>query len=441
MKLKVTPAAAPLSGDYDPPGDKSISHRLAILGGLAVGETRIVGYLDSADTRATLAAMVALGAEVTENSEGILIRGGRLRAPREPLDLGNSGTGMRLLCGALAGRPELAGESIVLIGDESLSGRPMERITRPLAAMGAQVQTTDGHAPLNVEPGPLKAIRYQLPVASAQVKSAVLLAGLVADGDTVVIEPGPSRDHTERLLPAFGVTLHDGEPGIGIRGGQRLHGGSFRVPGDLSSAAFILAAAILVPDSEVRLDNVGLNPTRDGVIRILRAMGARLDVEAGDDVGAEPVGRMVALGSPLGGIDIPIDWVGLAIDEFPIVMAMAAAASGTTRIQGAAELRVKESDRLSVMCRQLTNLGVSLEETPDGAVIEGGRIRGGEVDSAGDHRIAMSLAILGLIAEAPVIIDNAEWIRTSYPGFVDDLRVLGAAMEWVGERQGLGLRG
>ncbi len=431
MRLKVTSVCKPLSGRYIPPGDKSISHRLAIFGAMASGETRVTGFLNSADTRATLMAMAALGAEVTETGDEIRIQGRRLKAPESALDLGNSGTGMRLLCGALAGHPDLYGQCLVLVGDESLSKRPMARITTPLTAMGAQIESLDGHAPLTIRPVALKGCRYHMPVASAQVKSALLLAGLVAEGDTVLVEPGPSRDHTERLLPAFGVNLHDGQPGIGIRGGQRLAGGRFHVPGDLSSATFALAAGLLVPGSEVLLENVGLNPTRDGVIRILKGMGGSLDLLPGDHPGIEPVGDIRVRGSELSGIDVPIDWVPLAIDEFPMVMALAAAASGTTRIRGAGELRVKESDRLAVMCRQLARLGVDLEETADGAVIHGGAVKGGEVDSAGDHRVAMSLAVLGLVAEGPIVIDNAEWIRTSYPDFVDHMVALGAQMEWL----------
>ncbi len=432
MKLSASPAAGPLRGDYQPPGDKSISHRLAILGGLANGETQIRGFLDAADTRATLAAMAAMGAEVSENDGLIGIRGGRLRAPSTPLDLGNSGTGMRLLCGALCGHPDLHGASLQLVGDASLSARPMGRITRPLGEMGAMVHASDGHAPLNLKPCGLKAIRYVMPVASAQVKTAVLLAGLFAEGDTVVVEPGPSRDHSERLLPAFGVSLFDCEPGIGLRGGQKLRAASCHVPGDLSSAAFVVGAGLLAAGTEgLNLANVGLNPTRDGVLRILRAMGGNIELEAGDAVGAEPVGRLLVRQSSLTGIDIPAEWVPLAIDEFPLIMALAAVAEGTTRIQGAAELRVKESDRLAVMSEQLRRLGVKVEETPDGAIIEGGEVKGGQVDSAGDHRIAMSLAVLALVAREPVEIDNAEWIRTSYPGFADDLRALGAQLEWI----------
>jgi 3-phosphoshikimate 1-carboxyvinyltransferase len=431
VKLRVEPAGGPLKGRYVPPGDKSISHRLAILGGLALGRSRITGFLESADTRATLNAMGALGAGIEQHGDEIVISPQRLKAPQQPLDLGNSGTGMRLLCGALAGREELFGSTLQLIGDHSLSSRPMARIIKPLSSMGARIGSEQGHAPLKIMPGPIKGIRYRLPVASAQVKSSILLAGLAAEGNTVVIEPGPSRDHTERLLPAFGVQLHDGQPGIGISGGQALMGGDFHVPGDLSAAAFVVAAGLLVPGSDIRIDNVGLNPTRDGVIRILQAMGGQLDIALDEDLGSEPVGHLNVRDSELAGIDVPMEWVPLSIDEFPVIMALAAVASHQTRIRGAAELRVKESDRLAVMCAQLSRLGVCLEESADGALIRGGRILGGQVDSGGDHRIAMSLAVLGLVAEAPVIIDNAEWIRTSYPGFVDDMRALGAQMEWV----------
>lgn len=430
MRLRVEPARQPLQGDYCPPGDKSVSHRLAILGGLAEGETRVTGYLDSEDTWATLAAMEALGAEVGREGGVIVIRGGRLSAPSAPLDLGNSGTGMRLLCGALAGRPELIGQQLVLIGDASLSRRPMARITDPLTAMGARIEAVNDHAPLTMSPARLRGVRHQTSVASAQVKSALLLAGLCAEGETVVVEPETSRDHTERLLPAFGVDLTDAGPGIGLRGGQRLQGGSFHVPGDLSSAAFLIAAALLVDGSEVKLDNVGLNPTRDGFLRIVERMGADLVVDPADSVGTEPVGSIRVLARGLSGIEVPAEWVSLSIDEFPVVMALAAASEGVTRIHAAAELRVKESDRIAVMCRQLSELGVDLEERPDGAVIRGGPINGGRVDCHGDHRIAMSLAVLGLVARDAVEIDNADWIRTSYPAFTDDLASLGAELSW-----------
>ena len=428
--LRVEPARTGLRGRCLPPGDKSISHRLAILGGLAEGETRIRGYLDAEDTRATLAAMAALGAEVVETDDEIRIRGGQLCLPSGELDLGNSGTGIRLLCGALAGRRDLQGGSLTLIGDESLSKRPMARIIEPLSRMGARIESRQGRAPLTVLPSALTGIHFDMPVASAQVKSAVLLAGLSAEGETVVIEPGPSRDHTERLLPAFGVNLHELDSGVGLHGGQRLVGTACRVPGDLSSATFAMAAALLVPDSEVIFDNLGLNPSRDGILRIFDAMGGQVVIEHEELLGNEPVARVRLSTASLRGVDIPPAWVPLAIDEFPMVMAMSAAIPGETRIQGAAELRVKESDRLAVMCQQLRGLGVDLDETEDGAVIRGGRVLGGRVDSHGDHRIAMSLAVLALVAEGPIDIDNAQWIRTSYPGFVDDMKALGASIDW-----------
>ncbi|MGY6631858.1 MAG: 3-phosphoshikimate 1-carboxyvinyltransferase [Wenzhouxiangella sp.] len=428
-KLIVTPIRHGLKGRCLPPGDKSISHRLAILGGLAKGETRIRGFLDAEDTRATLAAMAALGAEVSESAGEIRIRGGQLHAPGSPLDLGNSGTGMRLLCGALAGRPELIGQRLTLVGDQSLSSRPMGRVTEPLALMGARIQS-QGRAPLEIEPAALSGIAYTLPVASAQIKSALLLAGLVAEGTTTVVEPGPSRDHSERLLPAFGAVV-DQRPGrVAIEGGQPLRGIECRVPGDLSSATFAMAAALLVPDSEVVFDNLGINPTRDGILRIFQAMGGQLAIERQDTLGTEPVASLRLSSASLRGIDVPPEWVPLAIDEFPMLMAMAAAVEGTTRIRGAQELRVKESDRLAVMSEQLRQLGVRVQETPDGAVIEGGRVGGGRVDSHGDHRIAMSLAVLGLVADGPIEIANAQWIRTSYPAFVDDMNALGAGLEW-----------
>ncbi|NBB93112.1 MAG: 3-phosphoshikimate 1-carboxyvinyltransferase [Gammaproteobacteria bacterium] len=430
MRLIVRPAERALRGRYRPPGDKSVSHRAAILGGLAAGETEIRGFLDSADTRATLDAMRQLGADVEESGGVIRLRGGSLRAPRGALDLGNSGTGIRLLTGALAGHPALRGERIELVGDESLSRRPMARIIEPLVAMGARIDSRAGCAPLLVEPAALSGRRHALNIASAQVKSAVLLAGLFAEGETVVVEPGVSRDHTERMLPAFGATLHDGAPGVAVRGGQALSGARIEVPGDLSSAAFALAAGALVDGSGIELDGVGLNPTRSGFVDILRTMGATIGIEGDQTDGGEPLGRLSVTGGALTGIDIAPEQVPPAIDEFPLIMALAAAAGGATRIRGASELRVKESDRIAVMCRELARLGVEVVELDDGAIVTGGPVHGGEVDSHGDHRVAMSLAVLALVAKAPVAIDNAEWIRTSYPGFVDDMTALGAQMDW-----------
>ncbi|MFU8876560.1 MAG: 3-phosphoshikimate 1-carboxyvinyltransferase [Wenzhouxiangellaceae bacterium] len=435
--LEVTPCRAPLAGRLRPPGDKSISHRAAILGGLAHGTTRIEGFLCADDTLATLAAMRALGAEVTRDDEHVEITGGRLQAPADALDLGNSGTGIRLLAGALAGHPDLLGQRIELIGDESLSRRPMGRIIEPLSRMGARIDSRDGCAPLVLWPGRLDAIEYSLPVASAQVKSAVLLAGLFARGSTRVIEPAPSRDHTERLLPAFGVSPDNDGRSIGVSGrvpgGAALRAADIRVPGDLSSAAFSLAAALLVPGSRVTIGPVGLNPTRDGFLRIVERMapGAVRVEQSPSGSGEEPVGELeVCAPDGLQGFEIPHQWVPLAIDEFPVVMALAAVARGTTVIQGAAELRVKESDRLAAMSEELEKLGVKVEQKPDGAIVHGGKVTGGRVDARGDHRIAMSLAVLALVAEGPVIIDGAHWIRTSYPAFVEQMQALGAPIRW-----------
>ncbi len=434
MELIVHPCSKPLRGRCRPPGDKSVSHRLAILGGMAQGETKISGYLESADTLATLAAIEQLGARVRRQGGEITIHGGLGDVKETTLDLGNSGTGVRLLAGALAGRRELYGHKLTLVGDRSLSGRPMGRIIEPLRQMGAVLSAENDRLPMTLKPNALRGIRYQPEVASAQVKSAVLLAGLAAEGETILVEPGPSRDHTERLLPAFGASIQRQERELRITGGQELRGGTFEVPGDLSSAAFLVGAALLVPGSSVTIENVGLNPTRDGILRIFEAMKVDLDQNPGQSVGEEPVGTLVVRGSSLRGMAIPSGWVPLAIDEFPLVMALASVAEGTTTIVGAEELRVKESDRLAVMCEQLIRLGVELEETPDGAVIRGGSVAGGVVDSCGDHRIAMSLAVLGLVAQSSIRINNAEWIQTSYPSFPDDLKSLGASVEWAEER-------
>ena len=434
LKLIVQPAASPLAGRVTPPGDKSVSHRAAIFGGLARGTTRIEGFLEAEDTLATLAAMAGLGAEVTREVGSVRIEGGRLRAPSGPLDMGNSGTGMRLLAGALCGHPDLFDSRVELTGDASLSRRPMQRIIEPLGEMGAYIESRDGYAPLLIKPRPLKPLNRRLSVASAQVKSAILLAGLNAEGETRVGEPRVSRDHTERLLPAFGVAVDRGDGEASLRGPARLDGAEITVPGDLSSAAFLIAAAALVPQSAITVGPVGVNPTRDGFLRILERMApgavARREI-TGAGAGAEPVALIeVSSVSCLCGVHVPEAWVPLAIDEFPLVMAMAAAGQGETVISGAAELRVKESDRLAVMSRQLRRLGVDVEERPEGATVRGGRVRGGRVESEGDHRIAMSLAVLALVAEAPVEIDGAEWIRTSYPAFAEHLQSLGARLQW-----------
>ena len=434
MLLISHPVQRGLSGTITPPGDKSISHRAAILGGLVSGRTSIKGFLTAEDTLAMLQAMADLGADVQREGGEVQITGRGLHAPAHDLDLGNSGTGMRLLSGALAGYPDLYGQSLRLVGDASLSRRPMGRIIQPLRAMNADISGADDRAPLTIRPRPLKAKSFELAVASAQVKSAILLAGLQAQGRTQVVEPGISRDHTERMLPAFGASIQTRDLFVALEGPQHLTATDIQVPADLSSAAFLVAAALLLPDSEIQLPAVGLNPSRHGFIRIVEQMAAAGSVQSSaqtDHVGDEPIADLRAsYKGRLCGMEIPPDWVPLAIDEFPILMAMAATAEGETLISGASELRVKESDRLAVMCAQLQKLGVAVTETADGARIVGGAIEGGRVDAEGDHRIAMSLAVLGLIARAPVVIENAEWIRTSYPEFDRHLNALGADLHW-----------
>ena len=424
MILRTEPAASPLRGELTPPGDKSISHRALIFGCLSKGETRVEGLLDSEDVKATAAACRQLGMGLREENGVLVLKGvgeRGLSRPDSDLDMGNSGTAMRLLAGVLAAQPF----DSVLLGDESLSRRPMDRVVRPLRLMGAEIETAEGGTPplrIRGTPG-LSGIAYDSPVASAQVKSCVLLAGLYASGRTSVSEPLKSRDHTERMLPAFGVQL-DGE--VAVSGGARLRGTALRVPADISSAAFFLVAAALVPGSDLLLCNVGLNRTRDGIVHVMQAMGADLAVENERESGGERVGDLrVRYAGRLKGVDIPEDRVPALIDELPVLLALAASCEGTTRLRGAAELRVKESDRLAVMARGLETLGVDLEEFPDGMDVRGGEIGGGRVDGAGDHRCAMSFCVLGQVAAGPVIVEGCHNIDTSYPGFTHDLAGLG----------------
>jgi 3-phosphoshikimate 1-carboxyvinyltransferase len=431
MILLTEPAGAPLRGELTPPGDKSISHRALILGCLAAGESRIRGLLDSEDIRATAGACRQLGMSMREEAGVFVLHGvgeAGLQAPDAPLDMGNSGTAMRLLAGVLAAQEF----DSVLTGDASLSRRPMRRIVRPLELMGARIETADGGTPpLRITGNPrLSGIEYHSPIASAQVKSCLLLAGLYASGCTVVREPLKSRDHTERMLPAFGVSLHGG---CGVRGGSRLTGTDLQVPADISSAAFLLVAAAMVPGSDLLLRDVGLNETRDGVLHVLRAMGADLTVHNRRRFGGEEAGDLrLRYAGRLKGVDIERDRVPSLIDELPVILALAAVAEGTTRLRGAAELRVKESDRLAVMGRGLEALGVRLQEYNDGMDVEGGAIAAGHVDGAGDHRCAMSFSILGQVAAGPVSIAGAENIDTSYPGFTGDLSSVGGAVAMAG---------
>ena len=424
-RFVVTPA--PLdSGTVTVPGDKSVSHRALMLGGIADGQSHVTGFLPGEDCLATLGAMRAMGVEVTEHSEtevtvaGVGIDG--LAEPPGELDLGNSGTGMRLMTGLLAGQ----GFDTVLTGDESLSGRPMGRVIRPLSEMGAVIDSRDDKPPLHIKGGhALRAIDYELPVASAQVKSAVLLAGLYASGETSVTEPAVTRDHTERMLRTMGVDVATEGSRISLAGGQRLTGTEVQVPADLSSATFVMLAALLADQADVLITGVGVNPTRTGVIDILQGMGADIQFEDGRLLGKEPVADIRVRSSQLSGGPVDPALVSLAIDEFPALFVAAGAASGRTTFSGLAELRVKESDRISAMANGLTRLGIEVEETPDGAIVHGGRFSGGTVESYGDHRVAMSLAVAGSVADGEVVVEDVGAVDTSFPGFAGLMGTLG----------------
>jgi len=432
-------AGAALAGTAAVPGDKSISHRALILGALAVGETRITGLLEGEDVRATARAVAAFGAEVTRDAPGAWrVRGvgvGGLAEPGDVIDCGNSGTGARLLMGAMATCPITA----TFTGDASLRARPMDRITGPLALFGARaLGRAGGRLPLTLvgaaEPVPA---HYVLPVASAQVKSAVLLAGLNAPGETVIIEPRPSRDHTERMLAGFGAELHGEETeegrAITLAGRPELRPQEIAVPADPSSAAFPLAAALIVPGSEVTLPAVGINPTRAGLFETLLGMGADLHVSNRREVGGEPVADLTARFSPaLEGADIPPERAASMIDEYPVLAVVAAFAGGTTRMRGIGELRVKESDRIDAVARGLEACGVRVEETEDSLTVHGrgpGGVPGGaRVAARGDHRIAMSFLVAGLATQRPVGVDDASAVATSFPGFARLMAGIGAAI-------------
>ena len=425
----VNPGAAITGGAVRVPGDKSISHRAAILGALGEGSVTIHGFLEGEDCLNTLRAVESLGIRVDRDGDLIRVHGRGLcglKAPAEPIDCGNSGTGMRLLAGVLAAQP-FASE---LVGDESLLRRPMRRIAEPLNAAGAAIETSaDGNPPLQFSPpvNGLRPISYALPVASAQLKSALLLAGLCAGVAVELTEPGCSRDHTERMLAAAGVPIDVSgqrlrmEPVPAFRLGDRLD-----VPADLSSAAFWLVLAAIQPQAHIRLENIGVNPSRDGVLRLLERMGARIRRDNPREQGGEPVADLECSAATLTAIDIDAADVALAIDEIPILLVAAACADGTTRLRGAGELRVKESDRLAAMASGLRTLGIAVEEYDDGLDVTGGRFGAGEIDSRGDHRIAMAFAVAATVAEGPVRIRNVENVATSYPGFCAALAGLGA---------------
>ncbi|MET0581024.1 MAG: 3-phosphoshikimate 1-carboxyvinyltransferase [Pseudoxanthomonas sp.] len=422
MTDKINWTSAPgraLRGEIEIPGDKSVSHRAVMFAALADGVSPIEGFLEGEDTRATAAIFSRLGVRIETPSasqrvvHGVGVNG--LRAPVEALDCGNAGTGMRLLAGLLSAQSF----DSVLVGDESLSKRPMRRVIDPLARMGARIEAEQGGVPpLRIHGGQaLHGMEYTLEVASAQVKSAILLAGLYAQGETVVHEPHPTRDYTERMLSAFGVDI-DFSPGHArLRGGQRLRATRIAVPADFSSAAFFIVAATIVPGSELRLRAVGLNPRRTGLLIALRAMGADITEENRTEHGGEPVADLVIRHAPLRGIEVPEETVPDMIDEFPALFVAAACASGTTVVRGAAELRVKESDRLAAMSAGLRVLGIKVDETPDGAAIHGGQLGSGGVESHGDHRIAMAFSVAAQLASGPVAIADVANVATSFPNY------------------------
>ena len=431
LNWTVAPRRTP-TGQVRVPGDKSISHRSVMLGSLATGRTDVTGFLDGEDCLCTMKAFRAMGVSIeqldatTLHIHGVGLHG--LKVPPHALDLGNSGTSMRLMAGLMAGQEF----NTTLIGDESLTRRPMKRIIGPLAQMGARIESNEGKAPLRIQGGsPLKGIAYASPVASAQVKSGVLLAGLYAKGKTEISEPEASRDHTERMLQSFGVSVEARNGYAAVQGGQTLKATRIEVPADISSATFFMLGAALVPGSEMLLKSVGVNPTRVGVIEILRRMGAEIELTNPRSFGAEPVADLRVRGRALKGIAIDKALVASAIDEFPAVFIAAACASGETLVTGAEELRVKESDRIQSMCDGLTAVGISADARPDGARITGGKIRGGTVDSKGDHRVAMSFAMAALRAEKPITILDCANVNTSFPGFAELAKSSGLNIEVV----------
>ena len=412
------PARA-LSGEVAVPGDKSVSHRAVMLSALADGTSRIDGFLEGEDTRATAAMFERMGARIEAPSPGTRIVHGvgidGLRPPGRDLDCGNAGTGMRLMAGLLAGQRF----DTRLVGDASLSRRPMRRVIEPLERMGAGIGSRPGGLPpLDVHGArALVGIDFQAPIASAQVKSAILLAGLYARGATTVREPQPTRDYTERMLAAFGYPVEHA-PGIArLQGGQRLRATDVSVPADFSSAAFFVVAASLVPGSDLLLPRVGMNPRRTGLLQVLRAMGADIAERHQAAQGGEPVADLRVRYAPLHGIEVPREHVADMIDEFPVLFAAAACAQGRTSVSGAAELRVKESDRIAAMAAGLRALGIRVDERDDGATVHGGTLRGGRVDSLGDHRIAMAFAVAAQCADGPVTIADVANVATSFPGF------------------------
>ncbi len=421
MQKFIVKSGGEIRGTIRVPGDKSISHRVVMLGALAKGITQISGCLEAEDTLSTMAAFKAMGVSIEKNSQGQIIIHGvglhGLQAPAEPLYIGNSGTTMRLMAGLMAGQEF----SVEMGGDESLLQRPMTRVTKPLTTMGARVLVSENGTPPLIILGKqsLQGINYDMPIASAQVKSCLLLAGMYASGKTCVIEPSPTRDHTERLLLGFGYLVNREGNKVCLKGGGQLYGKSIDVPADISSAAFFIVAACIAKNSEILLEHVGVNPTRTGVIDILQRMGANIELYNQREVNGEPIADIRVRSSNLHGVNISKEQVPLAIDEFPILFIAAACAEGETVLTGAEELRVKESDRIQVMADGLQKLGIDAEPKPDGIVIQGGKIRGGVINSHGDHRIAMSFAVAALRANGTINIEDCDNVATSLPNFVN----------------------
>ncbi len=419
----VQPAQA-LRGQTIVPGDKSISHRAVFFGALANGITRVRGWLPAGDTEASLQAARTLGVPIERLSPTeLVIHGGELKQPEGVLNLVNAGTGIRLLTGIMCGQPFPS----VLDGSEQLRKRPMKRIIEPLRLMGAEIEGTDYKCPLYVKPTTLRGIHYDMPVASAQVKSAILLAGLFAQGQTIVTQPGPARDHTERMLRAMGVDLVEEGNAVTLTPGQPLQAMDFTVPGDLSSAAFVIAAALLIPDSEVTLTGVSLNVTRTGILEVLQAMGADIQVtETGIEAG-DPVGTIVVRYSKLKGTEVGGEVVVRMIDEFPVFMVLSLFAEGRTIVHDAEELRVKETDRLRVMSDELKKMGAVIQETEDGFIVDGPQtLHPADVYGHDDHRISMSLVVASLTLSEPAQVQDARCASDSFPGFAETLSKLGA---------------
>jgi 3-phosphoshikimate 1-carboxyvinyltransferase len=423
--LIIQPARSGVCGEITLPGDKSISHRAVMFATLAQGDSTISNFSGGGDNRSTIRAFQNLGVDIAQAGTEVFVKGrgwAGLQAPQETIDCGNSGTTMRLLSGLLAARPFRSR----LDGDASLRSRPMGRVITPLRQMGADITSEGGEnrAPLCITGRALHGIHYRSPVASAQVKSALLLAGLQAKGRTQVWEPVRSRDHTERMLPAFGVQLEVQGTEVSIEGGQALHACDVTVPGDLSSAAFFIGAALMVPGSELYVRGVGLNPTRTGVLDIFRAMGGKIEQLHEREVCGELVGDLLVHSCPLRGVEFTEELVVRAIDEIPIVAMAAAVARGVTTIRGAQELRVKESDRIQALVTGLAALGVRVSELSDGLVIEGGELRGGKVHSFDDHRIAMAFSVAGLAGTGEIVLEGMSCVDISFPGFYSLLRDL-----------------